>query len=334
MTHDDPCMKSAQPPRPMHRIFPVFRGLRPIDQFLYGVRGGAAGSSRTEARKRATPMAAAGMIALALSGLGISAQAQQADSLQQKWLLPYPEDAQAPPVEIAAEKARSAPGTSTGSQIAFGASWGTAYAGIGYQHRTRYLSRMDGAASVGFGLGNAQKLVGLDLSVASLGSFRSFGRYSLGVKAHRILPGNAAIAVGMENAAVIGFTDSRRSLYAVGSKQFTLRETPNEFFSSLMVSAGAGNGRYLSESDFSTGKNGMNLFGSVGLRVAEPVGLIADWTGQDLALAVSLVPFKSIPLVITPGLADVTGTAGDGARFTVGAGVGVHFLTFPSTRRR
>jgi hypothetical protein len=61
------------------------------------------------------------------------------------------------------------------------------------------------------------------------------------------------------------------------------------------------------------------------LRVAEPVNLIAEWTGQDLNLGVSIVPFREIPLVITPALADVTNNAGDGARFVLGIGYGFSF---------
>jgi hypothetical protein len=52
---------------------------------------------------------------------------------------------------------------------------------------------------------------------------------------------------------------------------------------------------------------------------------VADWTGQDLNLGVSLAPFPALPLVVTPALADLTGRAGDGARFTVGAGFGLRF---------
>ena len=68
-----------------------------------------------------------------------------------------------------------------------------------------------------------------------------------------------------------------------------------------------------------------NVFGSVGLRVVEPVSVIADWTGQDLTLGTSIAPFRNFPLVITPAVADVTGNAGDGARFILGVGFGYSF---------
>ena len=55
-----------------------------------------------------------------------------------------------------------------------------------------------------------------------------------------------------------------------------------------------------------------------------PVSFITEWTGQDLALGLSIAPFKNIPLTITPALRDVAG-AGDGARFVVGTGMAFKF---------
>jgi hypothetical protein len=135
--------------------------------------------------------------------------------------------------------------------------------------------------------------------------------------------------VGIENAAVIGYTDSPRSTYAVASKEFTFRDSPNAWFRSLTASLGAGNGRYVFEEDFREGRfDKVNMFGSVGLHVAEPVTVVVDWTGPDLALGLSIVPFKRIPLVISPALVDVTGMAGDGARFVLTAGAGLYIPNF------
>ncbi len=72
-------------------------------------------------------------------------------------------------------------------------------------------------------------------------------------------------------------------------------------------------------------ENSVNVFGSVGLRVAETVSLIADWTGQDLTIGASIAPFRNLPLVITPAVADITDNAGDGARFILGVGYNFRF---------
>ena len=56
--------------------------------------------------------------------------------------------------------------------------------------------------------------------------------------------------------------------------------------------------------------------------LASPLGVVADWNGQDLNLSASVVPLRCVPVVISPGLADVTGSAGSPRRFIIGAAVG------------
>jgi hypothetical protein len=102
-------------------------------------------------------------------------------------------------------------------------------------------------------------------------------------------------------------------------------ETP---FSVVTLNAGLGNGRFCAEDlaqPAGLADCGVNFFGSVGLRANQYIGLIGDWTGQDLNAGVSLALFKQFPLVITAAMADVTGSAGEKARFTLGAGVGLRF---------
>ena len=74
------------------------------------------------------------------------------------------------------------------------------------------------------------------------------------------------------------------------------------------------------------GTDGLNPFGSVAVRVLPPVNAIANWTGQDLALGLSIAPVPKWPIVITPAMMDVmTGAAGDGARFSMSAGISYDF---------
>jgi hypothetical protein len=55
-----------------------------------------------------------------------------------------------------------------------------------------------------------------------------------------------------------------------------------------------------------------------------PISFVTEWTGQDLAMGLSIVPFKNFPLTITPAFRDITG-AGEGARFVLGTGIGFGF---------
>jgi hypothetical protein len=94
--------------------------------------------------------------------------------------------------------------------------------------------------------------------------------------------------------------------------------------SRVAVTAGVGTGQFQTESALDDDSDGVNVFGNVAVRVAQPVSLIAEWSGQDLGVGVSIAPFKNIPLVITPAVRDLVG-AGDGPRFVLGTGFAFKF---------
>ena len=138
-------------------------------------------------------------------------------------------------------------------------------------------------------------------------------------KLHRQFKGGWAIAAGIENLATFGATDGGSSGYGVVSKKFELRN-PEQPLSTITTSLGVGGGRFRAETDLD--EDVINVFGSVGVRLLRSLSLIADWTGQDLNVGLSIAPFKNFPLVITPAAADITGNAGDGVRFILGVGFG------------
>lgn len=241
------------------------------------------------------------------------------EALRNQYLLPVPAT-----LVVPSAVGGSSPGSSSGTPTAFGSSWGRAYAGVGFQGRTRYTSKSDGTMAAGLGFGDARNTVGAEVTVTALSLLgdNAFQRGGISFKVHRLLPNNFAVAGGVENAIVLGGTDGGTSVYGVVSKIFQLKENTTEPLSRVTVSLGLGSGRFRSEDNINNDEGSINPFGSVGLRVAQPVSLIADWTGQDLILAASIVPFRNLPLVITPAIADITGNAGDGARFIMGVGYG------------
>ena len=121
------------------------------------------------------------------------------------------------------------------------------------------------------------------------------------------------------------------SYYAVGTKIFRTREDINEPFSRVAVTGGVGSGVFLPFDETTLDRTGLNVFGSVGVRVARPVSAVLEWTGQDLAAGVSIAPFENFPLVITPAFRDIAGIGtnaagiGAGARFVLGASVAFNF---------
>jgi hypothetical protein len=219
---------------------------------------------------------------------------------------------------------RAQPGNSVGSESAWGAGWGDFFGGVGYQERGRFSSKPDASASVGFGLGDARRLLGLEVGINSASTFNQTpGKNgSVSLKLHRVLPGAFGVAVGVENAANWGGTDGGSSTYGVVSHTQKIRDDPSFFLGSIAWNVGIGNSRFLSQSDLAAGKTGVNAFGSVGIRLASRASFVGDWTGQDLDTGLSLVPFRSSPLVLSLGMADVTRRAGDGPRFVVGLGGG------------
>ena len=257
-----------------------------------------------------------------------SLAAQNVDSLRASYTLALP-----PGVEVSRLAIRSAPGSSAGTPTAYGAEFGDVFFGAGYQHRTRYTKGLpwhqsvDGAVFGGFGLGNPRKTIGIEANLTSFTTIRSgfFKVMSFSFKVHRALPWNLAIAGGWEDAIHGAGSDGGSSKYGVLSSYIRTRETSASPFSSITLTAGIGNGRFQTEQAFYDGKRGVNAFGSVGVRVLSPVSLLADWTGQDLMLGASIVPFVRLPLFIAPAFADVTGSAGDGARFVLGVGMDFNF---------
>lgn len=267
---------------------------------------------------------------LALGSTPQRAEAQDPDAVRAGWMIPLP-----PTLPILSTVGRTSPGSSSGSPTAFGANLGDGFVGAGLQSRTRYdeddtWEDPDGTAVVGFGLGNSRDLVGLEVAFTFVSTLDSgfFDRNTISFKLHRVLPGDYGVAVGWENAIRIGDgLDGGSSLYAVGSKVWG--QGGLNPFNTVTLSAGIGGGRFRFEDAITDDEQIVNLFASLGVQVWEPMSVIADWTGQDLTLAASIVPFQTIPLIITPGIADITGEAGDGARFILGAGMGFDFARLP-----
>ena len=217
---------------------------------------------------------------------------------------------------------RASPAITISNPSGFGADNFTGFVGVGYQERTRFGNEDDGGIVVGLGLGDARENVGVQLSytVASFGGSREFGTGGFNAKIHKRLADEWSVALGWEGFATTGFVDFEDSIYGSVSHLVRTRESINKPFSRIALTAGVGSGRFRTEDDVFDDRDTVGVFGSAAVRVAEPVSAIVEWTGQDLAVGLSIVPFKDIPIVLLPAVRDITG-AGDGSRFVMGAGV-------------
>ncbi|MCC7196336.1 MAG: hypothetical protein IT356_12345 [Gemmatimonadaceae bacterium] len=277
-------------------------------------------------------LAAAALVTLASA----VATAQDAEALRRQFTIKVPQTAAAGGL---ADLFRGAPGTNTGTPLAFGPGMGDFFIGGGYQASTRGYKGSngvfsdnggdDGSISAGFGLGDATDGIGLTTVITSLSTFRSgFGnRTAFSFQAFRNLNPSTAVAVGVENAFIAGGqkTDGADSWYGVISHVYQQPSADMAWLKAVTVSAGVGNGRFRTTADVRKDNKTVNAFASVALLVHDQVSFIGDYTGQDVNVGMSIVPFKSFPVSITPALVDLTGTASKSPRFTIGAGVGLHF---------
>jgi hypothetical protein len=276
---------------------------------------------------------------VASAGTARPTQAQDdPESIRQRLLIPIPDETRRGGALV--DLFRGAPGTSTGTPLAFGPGMGDFFVGGGYTSRTRATknpdgtfgplpSESDGSVSAGFGLGDATDAIGLSTVITSLSTFRSgFGnRTAFSFSVFRNLNSTTAVAVGVENAFIAGGqqTDGQDSWYGVISKVFLNPMNTQEWLKSITLSGGVGNGRFRSVSDVNSGNETVNVFASAAAQLHEQFSVITDWTGQDLNVGASFVPFKQFPISITPAFADVLGIADKSPRFMLSAGIGLHF---------
>ncbi|WP_017318157.1 hypothetical protein [Mastigocladopsis repens] len=216
---------------------------------------------------------------------------------------------------------QAAPASSAGTPTGYGASWRQAYVGVG-----GYVpfdgDNIDGSASVGFGLGDAVKSIGAEISVnvTSLGGQNfDFGESGgIGLKLHKYFADGTAVAVGWSNPVKWGeVNNARDTFYGVVTKPFYLQ--PNNQLP-LTVSLGLGTGSFRSKGAIEADENPINFFGSVGLRVAPQVSVVSSWTGNSLNVGGSFTPLRQTPIVINAIFTDVTNNLEQASGLSLSAG--------------
>ncbi len=217
----------------------------------------------------------------------------------------------------------SSPALSIYIPVGYGADNNTVFLNGTYQNKVRIDEGSVGAGGIGIGLGDAQKAVGVELSYATEVD-EAFGQGGFNAKVHRQLGQDLAGAIGWNGFLNIGRNDFEQSKYGVLTKVFRTQESLNDPFSRVALTVGVGDGQFRSNGAVAVGDNNANVFGNVAIRVVRPVSFIAEWTGQDLALGLSIAPFRNFPFVITPAVRDIAG-GGDKPRFVLGAGTAIRF---------
>lgn len=222
------------------------------------------------------------------------------------------------------EEYAASPALSIYIPVGYGADKNTVFLSGTYENSVRNDPGSVGTGGIGIGLGDAAKSVGAELSYTFATNDDPFGKGGFNAKLHRRLGQDLAAAIGWNGFLNIGRNDFEQSKYGVITKVFRTQDSLSKPFSRVAITAGIGDGQFRSNGAVKAGDNNVNVFGNVAVRVARPVSFIAEWTGTDLGLGLSIAPFKNIPFVITPAVRDVVG-AGDHARFVLGAGTAFRF---------
>ena len=227
----------------------------------------------------------------------------------------------------------SSPGIGANIPTAFGAYKGDIGIGFGLQ-QLRFADRQyDGAAGVTVGFGNPSGRTGFEIGFNVLDLSKFAKRGSFDFMLHHAVSDTLSVGLGIEDALTYGDTaavkaderGTRNSVYGVASKLLRLKADGSQALSRAYLTLGVGNHRFLSESRLINGGGGVNVFGGAAFNVSRRANAFAEWTGQDLIVGASIAPFRKIPIVITPALADVTGRAGNGTRFVLGVGYGFSY---------
>jgi hypothetical protein len=196
-------------------------------------------------------------------------------------------------------------------------------------NRGNSINDIDASTSVGFGLGNSQKLVGLELSFNN-GSVKNFGSNgTFDLKAHRIVHAKGsnqiAVAAGWKAFAQYQTKESSEqirpsSVYGVVTSYSLLK--PNDPVNKMPVSLSLGVGG----GDFRQGNASTGVFAGAGVQVHPQVGVGLGWSGVGLNLGASFVPIPTLPLTITLQGADLTNNSVGGTTFALSIGYGFNFL--------
>ena len=211
----------------------------------------------------------------------------------------------------------AAPGIAFGSPVAFGADWGQVFGGIGGQTLPDGAQdSLDGSALLGFGVGDSS-LVGVEVSATIISVKESIGQDgAFNGKIHRSLSNRAAIAVGVENTAGWGAaSDMDGSIYAAYTQAVDLAPHSARAPMPLVFNVGVGNERFVDP-----GKDGVGLFASVSVHPHRQLSAIADYTGRDLNIAMSIVPVRTWPIVLTAGMINMTERLNQQSEFAGGIG--------------
>lgn len=230
------------------------------------------------------------------------------------------------PLTTAAEATRSfPPSPNAGIPSAFGANWGDVFFSASLAGADRIRPEADGSLSMGFGLGDSRRAVGVELAY-NLQSVRRFGENGgFDAKIHRQVYSSeetqVAAAVGLNNFASYGDNagGSESSLYGVVTAAHLLQPEHPSNRLPITASLGLGGGAFSGES------SDVGVFAGVGLQVHPQFSINTAWSGVGVNVGASIVPVTTLPLTLNLLYGDVGNNTRAGSVAVLSIGYGFNF---------
>ncbi|MEK7254983.1 MAG: hypothetical protein AAB316_09580 [Bacteroidota bacterium] len=216
---------------------------------------------------------------------------------------------------------------------------GTVGGGLTFQHKTR-LGSADANVALSAGLGNPEKLIGVDLRLniygtgSSTGAPGNFGEGTLELHLSRMVSKRFWVGAGVHD--LVGWRqeppNKLNSIYLTGTTVLSLKKDENSAFAFCYLTAGVGNGRYRTDEKYTLEEESpFGVFGSAAVQVLPQGNFIVEWTGYNMFTGVSVFPFKKFPGQIVIGVDDLLEKQ---KRFVVAISGGLHFFKHKNSTYR
>ena len=224
----------------------------------------------------------------------------------------------------------SAPLLAQGIMVPAGSgAWGNQlYVSGSVTNKQAYSPEPGGILSLGFGIGNPKKNIGLQVN-GNLLHLQS--QYTLDVKLHRYLGYGTSMAIGGRNIWTYGMVNDWDNYYLVMSHDLKYNFSPHNLFSRLAFSLGGGFGTSVSTTlpkDIIRKKreDGTFLFGALQVKLSKHLYATAEWTGINLNSFITYQrTFNRFPIGVFLGAADLTPYSGDRIFFMGGMSASYQF---------
>jgi hypothetical protein len=168
----------------------------------------------------------------------------------------------------------------------------------------------DGSLNLGFGLGDPQRFLGVEL-YSGIGSIKNLNANgSFGATLGRVLVNRSDLQVSVAGGVIDAFTYGTEpnpqpiNGYGAVSVALPLRPGDPRFSQMVQFTVGGGGSSFAAiDSSFQTSETG--VFGAVGMELLANLGLSVGMSSRSANVNLSWVPFRTVPIYVNLIAADV-----------------------------